>query len=375
MGHGQDGRVRVPGTDLQQSSNNASTELRRTSHRPPSRGRTRASAHSRPGNAPRPRPASGPTTSPTSTSSSAASETGSRPSSDDSIAAVSAARRNGLVYRAAKRSPPSSSASARACARPASLSGGSAWPWKRLSRFQSVSPCLMRTRVVGTPDTVVAWISARRETLPRHRLDRWDRPRGRRQLAGEGAPSSRAGGAMRRRRRGGARRRRPVTPRRARTGRLRGCCEARRARRPRQQRRHCEARALRGCRRRRVGRVLAAERHELRASDSRGAAVSSRRWRRDRERVLDGGQAAVHRHAALLGDEGGGALAVPARRRPVREGRHPLQRRHARADRDRRLARRRRARGAAGRPRRGAGEGRRGPAARTAGAARRRSPP
>ena len=37
-------------------------------------------------------------------------------------------------------------------------------------------------------------------------------------------------------------------------------------------------------------------------------------------------QAAVDRDAALLGDEGGDALAVAARRRPVREGRDPLQR-------------------------------------------------
>ena len=53
--------------------------------------------------------------------------------------------------------------------------------------------------------------------------------------------------------------------------------------------------------------------------------------------------------ARLLGDEGGDALALAARRRPLREGRHPLQRGHARADRDRRLARRRRARRPAGR--------------------------
>ena len=55
--------------------------------------------------------------------------------------------------------------------------------------------------------------------------------------------------------------------------------------------------------------------------------------------------------ARLLGDEGGDALALAARRRPLREGRDPLQRRHARADRDRRLARRGRARRPAGRPR------------------------
>ena len=42
----------------------------------------------------------------------------------------------------------------------------------------------------------------------------------------------------------------------------------------------------------------------------------------------------------LLGDEGGRAVALAARRRRLREGRHPLQRGHARADRDRCLARR-----------------------------------
>ena len=54
------------------------------------------------------------------------------------------------------------------------------------------------------------------------------------------------------------------------------------------------------------------------------------------------------RHARVLGDEGGDALALAARRRPLREGRHPLQRRHARPDRDRRVARRGRARRPAG---------------------------
>ena len=52
---------------------------------------------------------------------------------------------------------------------------------------------------------------------------------------------------------------------------------------------------------------------------------------------------------ALLGDEGGGALALAARRRPVRERRDPLQRGHARPDRDRGLARRGRSRRPAGR--------------------------
>ncbi len=65
------------------------------------------------------------------------------------LAGVGSCRRQ----RSSRRS--SSAASARACARPVSLSGGSAWPWKRLSRFQSVSPCRTRTIVVATADTVV----------------------------------------------------------------------------------------------------------------------------------------------------------------------------------------------------------------------------
>ena len=81
------------------------------------------------------------------------------PSVAPRISAVSRARRSGLVYTAAKSTSPRFAASARACARPVSLSGGSACPWKRLSRFQSVSPCLTRTIVVTKPDTVVEWIS------------------------------------------------------------------------------------------------------------------------------------------------------------------------------------------------------------------------
>src|SRR5436190_5402917 len=48
-----------------------------------------------------------------------------------------------------------SSASARACSRPRSFSGGSACPWKRPSRFQSVSPCRARIKVV-TPFRLVS---------------------------------------------------------------------------------------------------------------------------------------------------------------------------------------------------------------------------
>ena len=49
---------------------------------------------------------------------------------------------------ASSRSSASSLASSSACARPCSFSGGSAWPWKRPSRFQSVSPWRARRIVV-----------------------------------------------------------------------------------------------------------------------------------------------------------------------------------------------------------------------------------
>ena len=64
-----------------------------------------------------------------------------------------------------------------------------------------------------------------------------------------------------------------------------------------------------------------------------------------------------------------------ARRRPLRQGRDPLQRGHAGPDRDRGVARRRWTRRPAGRARRGAREGRRGPPARPARRSRTRSPP
>src|SRR5947209_14786861 len=48
-----------------------------------------------------------------------------------------------------------SSASARACSRPRSFNGGSACPWKRPSRFQSVSPWRARIKVV-TPFRLVS---------------------------------------------------------------------------------------------------------------------------------------------------------------------------------------------------------------------------
>ena len=196
--------------------------------------------------------------------------------------------------------------------------------------------------------------------MSRDGLDRRNRPRG--------CPAARRGRGARRHvwssRRAGHRRgrarRRPISrdAGEPRARRAEAAARARRARRARQQRRHRATRAVRGRSGRGVGRVLAAQRDELRARDPRGTAAPARRRRGDRERVVDGGQAAVDRHAALLGDEGGGALALAPRRGPVREGRDPLQRGDTRADRDGRVARRRWARRPAGRPGGSAREGR-----------------
>ena len=68
----------------------------------------------------------------------------------------------------------------------------------------------------------------------------------------------------------------------------------------------------------------------VRAIRAVAAADARARERRDRQRLVDRGQAAVDRDAALLRDEGGRALALAARRGRLREGRHPLQRRDAR---------------------------------------------
>ena len=85
---------------------------------------------------------------------------------------------------------------------------------------------------------------------------------------------------------------------------------------------------------------VAAERHELRPLDPRGAAGDAGAGeRRDRQRRVDLREAAVDLDAELLGDEGRRAVALPARRGPVREGRDPLERGRARPDRDRGLAR------------------------------------
>src|SRR5713226_9415054 len=66
--------------------------------------------------------------------------------------AVSVVRPVSLAYSASTRSRASRSASARACPRPASVSGLSAWyPWTRPSRFHCVSPWRMSiTRASAT---------------------------------------------------------------------------------------------------------------------------------------------------------------------------------------------------------------------------------
>ena len=93
------------------------------------------------------------------------------------ISAVSCARRSGLVYTRAMPSPARASASSADCLRPSSFSGGSACPWNRFSRFQSVSPWRARMSVV-TRTTLPRPDGPRppRQELRRHRLDRRDRP-------------------------------------------------------------------------------------------------------------------------------------------------------------------------------------------------------
>ena len=108
----------------------------------------------------------------------------------------------------------------------------------------------------------------------------------------------------------------------------------------------------------------------VRATRAALPGMRERGRRDDRQRLLDRREAPLDRDAGLLGDEGGAPLLLAARRRPLREGRDPLQRRHARPDRDGGVAGRGRARRPAGRARGGAREGRRRPAARPARAAR-----
>ena len=71
-----------------------------------------------------------------------------RPRGSATARAVSRARARSLAYTASMLSPERSSASARACAIPASFSGRSVCPWTRRSAFQSVSPCRVRRIVV-----------------------------------------------------------------------------------------------------------------------------------------------------------------------------------------------------------------------------------
>ena len=175
------------------------------------------------------------------------------------------------------------------------------------------------------------WISARREGLHRHRLDVGHRPRGRAAAAGRGRARRHSG-----RRDGGhrrpARRRRPRRAGRAGAAR-RGDARAVRARRlPRQQRRRHRDPHARRADRRRLAALVRAEPDERRARDAGRAAVAARaaaaRSSTSRRPRPSGRRATP---ARVLGDEGGAALVLAARRRRLREGRHPLQRGHARA--------------------------------------------
>ena len=251
-----------------------------------------------------------------------------------------------------------------ACARPVSFSGGSAWPWYRSSRFHSVSPWRARRSIVTGCTLAARGSRAPRSRLRRHRLDGRDRPR-RREDARRGGRAGRHERPQRRaeRGRGAARRRRPRRCRCARGAHPSGR-RARPDRLPGEQRRARVPDRLRCGHGRAVGRDVAAERDELRPHDPRSAAGDAGTRRLDRQRLLDGREAALDLDAELHGDEGGGAVALATRRRPLREGRHPLQRGHSGADRDRRLARSRRARRPAGGAdrevaRRGAGRRRR----------------
>ena len=89
-------------------------------------------------------------------------------------------------------------ASSRACARPVSFSGGSAWPCQRRSRFQSVSPCRARRSVVTPANVAARGPRTRGQGLRRHRLDRRaSGSHGREQLAGRGREGRHARAAAR----------------------------------------------------------------------------------------------------------------------------------------------------------------------------------
>ena len=214
---------------------------------------------------------------PTSTSSSEASATGSRSSASARIAAVSAARRSGLVYVARERSRARARARApRACARPVVV--------ERRVRV-SLEAVVAVPVGLAVPDqddrrrhagyASCAWISVSRgrgASSPARRAE--SASRSARQLVAEGALVVSCG------RRGapGVGEAAHVVADlslagRARARGRRGRGRARRPRRPRQQRRRRAARALRGRSRRGVGRLLAAERHELRARDPRRASA------------------------------------------------------------------------------------------------------
>ena len=223
-------------------------------------------------------------------------------------------------WRRARRAR-SSCASARACARPSVVQRRCrTGPAIRSSRFQSVSPCRARRSVVIARYASRRWISdsqARRASSPARPAGSASRPRG--CSSPRARASSRAAAATRRDRRDAARRRRPRPSRTRRRRVVEAAVEA-------------------------LGGLDVLVNNVGFAGRRSFEEVTDEDWdamwqlnvmsyvrairaalphcasaaRRDRERLLDRGQAAVGRDAALLGHEGGGALAVAARRRPLR---------------------------------------------------------
>ena len=197
----EDRLARMGGRDLEQRRRRRARSSRRASRRAPSRRRRAAWRASRPGSAPRSRRVVRPDHSPTSTSRSVGSR-------DDRQARVAARDDLGRLARprevarvdGVERLAASRSASARACARPSSFSGGSACPCQRRSRFQSVSPCrTRRDRRHGRLSVAAPWISASRDRVcVVTGSTARDRPRDRAAAQDEGAHGRHARGRARR---------------------------------------------------------------------------------------------------------------------------------------------------------------------------------
>ena len=251
----------------------------------------------RPGSAPRSRPSSAPTTRRRRSRAAADRSTTGRPRArrDDlgRLARPAQVARVDRVDRHAREPLARAPAPARRPARsaadrrgPASGARGSSRS-RRAGRGGSSS---RPTRLAGDGSR------PRRQGVRRHRLDRRDRARDR-------AAAPRGGGARSSRRAAAASgigdlhvARRPLAARRARAADRGGARALRPRRLPRQQRRRHRDPPLRRAHRRRLGGVLAAQRDERRARAARGAAGDARAAeRRDRERLVDRGEAPVRR--------------------------------------------------------------------------------